>query len=86
MTQYYIIEIKMTAAGDYEHNVYYAYDEDPDQARLKGESKWHELLSAAAVSTMASHAVTLIASNGRAVKSECYEHPQANQARQTVPE
>ena len=49
MTQYYIVEIKMVN-GEFEHQVHWAYDADATTARLKAESKYHEVLAAAAVS------------------------------------
>lgn len=74
MFQYYIIEITRTHAGEYAHNVLWAYDEDINRARLKGESKYYERLAAAAVSGYASHAVTLMAADGTALMSKAYVH------------
>lgn len=74
MTQYYIIEIQLNAAGEYGHIVHYAYDEDATTARLKAESKYHEVLAAAAVSELAQHSATLISSDGRAIMNQCYKH------------
>ena len=74
MTQYYIIEIQRSANGEYAHLVHWAYDEDPTTARLKAESKYHEVLSAAAISQLASHSATLIAGNGQSIMYQCYTH------------
>lgn len=74
MTQFYIIEIQKNASGEYGHIVHYAYDEDATMARLKAESKYHEVLAAAAVSNLVSHSATLIASDGRVVMNQCYKH------------
>ncbi len=74
MTNYYVIEIKQNQAGEYEHLVHFAFDEDPTKARLKGESKYHDVLSEAAVSTMLSHAATLLAADGRLIMTQCYKH------------
>lgn len=75
MTQYYILEIQQYASGEYGHIVHYAFDEDPTKARLKAESKYHEVLAAAAVSELPSHAAVLIATNGNKVMNQCYLHP-----------
>lgn len=74
MTQYYIFEIKLLASGEFEHTVHWAYDADATQARLKAESKYHEILATAAVSEYASHSATLITSDGRAIMNQRYTH------------
>lgn len=74
MTQLYILEIQGYQNGEYGHIVHYAYDDDPTKARLKAEAKYHEVLAAAAVSELASHSATLIASDGRAIMNQCYRH------------
>ena len=74
MNQYYILEIQQNTTGEYGHIVHWAYDEKPDKARLKAESKYHEVLAAAAVSTLLSHSATLIAADGRAIMNQCYKH------------
>ena len=45
--QNYIAEIKRYHNGEFEHNVFWAWDEDEDKARLKAESKYHEILAVA---------------------------------------
>lgn len=72
MTQYYIIEIKKDEQGNYEHDVKWAFDENPDMARKKGESTYHELLSKAAVSGLETHAVSLLSQEGVCVMHQCY--------------
>ena len=52
MNQFYIIEIQKYVNGEFGHIVHFAYDEDPTKARLKAESKYHEVLAAAAVSEL----------------------------------
>ncbi len=47
----------------------YAYDD-----RLTAESKYHALLSGAAVSALPLHAVVLMTSDGRVVTSQAYRH------------
>jgi len=74
MTQLYIVEIQKNANGEMAHNVFWAYDEDPDKARLKGESKYHEVLAAAAVSEVAEHAAILFTSEGFPLMHQCYKH------------
>ena len=74
MTQYYVLEIQQYASGEFGHIVHYAFDADPAKARLKAESKYHEILAAAAVSELPSHAATLIATNGKEVMHQCYLH------------
>ena len=75
MNQYYIFEIQQYANGEYGHIVHFAFDEDPEKARLKAESKYHEVLAAAAVSELPRHAASLLASNGKCVMQQCYVHP-----------
>lgn len=72
--QYYIFEIKRFANGELEHSVDWAFDENEGIARLKGESKWHEKLSVAALSETSTHSVMLIGTEGQTIKSECYYH------------
>lgn len=74
MTQYYIIEIKRNATGELEHNVEWAFDQDPNQAKLKGESLYYAKLSEAAISTYLSHSVTLISDTGDPCMNRCYYH------------
>lgn len=73
-TQFYILEIQQDHNGEYGHIVHFAYDTDPEMARLKAESKYHEVLAAAAISTLKSHAATLIASDGFPIMHQVYEH------------
>ena len=80
MYQYYIIEIQKFHDGSYAHLVHYEYDEDPDIARDKGESKYHAVLTAAAVSNTAMHGATLISADGKPRRNECYVHNQGGDA------
>lgn len=52
MYQYYVMEIQKYQNGEYGDQKHFVYDEDATKARLKGESKYYEVLSAAAVSTV----------------------------------
>lgn len=79
MTQFYIIEVKKIKglngeADSYEHEVHWAFDADANTARLKAESKYHEILARAAVSTFVQHSATLLTSDGRAIMNQCYNH------------
>lgn len=72
--QFYIAEIKKNASGEYEHHVDWAWDEDADKAQLKAESKYHEVLAAAAVSNTMSHAAILFSAEGFPLMHQCYKH------------
>lgn len=74
MTQFYVIEVQQYANGEFGHLVHYAWDEDADKARLKAESKYHEVLAAAAVSNTLSHAAILFSTEGFPVMHQCYHH------------
>lgn len=79
MNQFYIVEIQMYRGvngepDSYGHIIHYAYDEDATKARLKAESKFHEILAAAAISELPQHSATLLTSDGRAVMNQCYRH------------
>lgn len=74
MTQFYIVEILQYPNGEYGHNVHYAFDEDPDIARLKGESKYHEVLSSAAVSDTLSHSAIMFNTDAFPLIHQDYKH------------
>lgn len=74
MFQYYITEVRKTTTGEYEHDNYWVYDEDEQTARLKGEGKFHEVLSRAATSIYAEHGAILFTSTCYPIKHECYVH------------
>lgn len=74
MTQYYIIEIKQYTNGEYEHNVYYAWDEDRETAYMKAQQKYHELLSTAAVSNTLKHSAIIIDSSAAMVENRSFVH------------
>lgn len=80
MNQYYIIEIQQywdedgITPGEYGHIVHFAYDDNPTTARLKAESKYHEVLASAAISQLPQHSATLLTSDGRAIANQCYHH------------
>ena len=74
MYQYYVEEIQQYTNGEYGHIVHFAYDADPDKARLKAESKYHEVLAAAAVSELPSHAAIMFSTDGFPILNQCYKH------------
>lgn len=74
MHQYYITEVRKTAAGEFEHENYWVWDDDEKTARLKAEAKFHEVLSIAATSTYAEHGAILFTSQCVPVRHECYTH------------
>lgn len=74
MINYYILEIQKYANGEYGHLVHFAYDEDATKARLKAESKYHQVLASAAISNLPQHSASLIASDGRCIMNQCYIH------------
>ena len=74
MTQYYIVEIQQYENGEYGHIVHFAYDADADTARLKAESKYYEVLSAAAISNLPMHSAILFSAEGFPVMNQCYKH------------
>lgn len=74
MTQFYIIEIKQLNNGEFEHNVYYAWDENSQKARLKAEAKYHEILSQAAVSDTKKHSAIIVSEESFPLENKCYKH------------
>ncbi len=75
MHQYYVLEIQQYANGEFGHIVHFAYDINATQASLKGESKYHEVLAAAAVSDLPIHGAILInAEDCSPVMYQYYHH------------
>lgn len=74
MTQYYIMELQKYVDGSYGDIKHIAYDEDPTKARLKGESKFYEILSAAAISEIPVHAAIMFTSEGVPIMNQRYVH------------
>lgn len=72
--QFYIMEIQQYQDGSYGDIKHFAYDTDPDKARLKAESKFYEVLAAAAVSDIPSHAAIMFSSEGFPIMNKCYTH------------
>lgn len=72
--QFYTAEITKDANGDYSHDIKWHWDEDATKAQLKGEAKYHEIMSRAAVSNFAEHAAILFSSEGFPIMHQCYKH------------
>ena len=75
MYQYYVIEIQKYKTGEYGDITHFAFDVDPDKARLKGESKYYEVLMAAAISDLPEHGAILMSSKCEPIEHKCYFHP-----------
>ncbi len=86
MNQYYIIEIQKYEDGTYGNIVHSAYDENPTIARLQAESKYHQVLASAAISTLPSHSATLLTCDGRLIMNQCYIHTTATPDPEDTPE
>lgn len=74
MYQYYIMEIQQYKNGEYGDIRHFAYDEDQVKAKLKAESKYHEVLAAAAISDLPCHAAIMFSSEGYPMLHQCYKH------------
>lgn len=74
MYQYYTAEITKNSNGEFTHDIKWYWDEDQKKAQLKGEAKFHEICSRAAVSDYAEHAAILFASTGNRIMDKCYYH------------
>lgn len=72
MTQYYIIELQQYTDGSFGDIKHVAYDEDPARARRKADSKFYEVLSAAAVSGLPVHAAIMFTSSGLPIMNQRY--------------
>ena len=82
MTQFYIVEVQTHRNGEFGHIVHYAWDENPIKARLKAESKYHEVLAAAAVSDTAKHSAILFSTEGLPLMHQCYSHEEQAESQQ----
>lgn len=74
MYQYYTVEISKNKDGEFEHSVLWHYADTDEAARLKGESKFHEIMSRAAVSDFAEHGAILFNSRCKRIMDKCYIH------------
>ena len=74
MTQYYIIELQKYADGSFGDIKHVVWDKDPTKARLKAESKFYEVLAAAAISELPVHAAIMFTSEGMPIMNQRYIH------------
>ena len=74
MTQYYVIELQKYVDGSYGDIKHVVWDEDPTKARLKAESKFYEVLAAAAISELPVHAAIMFTSEGVPIMNQRYVH------------
>lgn len=65
--KYIVLELQTNSDGTV-GNIVYAYDTQPE-----AESKYHAVLSAAAISGLPAHAALLVTSLGTVLESRCYE-------------
>lgn len=79
MYQFYVVEVQKHADGEFGHIVHWAFDEDLQKARNKGESKYHEVLAAAAVSDLPEHGAILFGSDCQPLMDKCYKHGETNE-------
>lgn len=68
--KYLVIEIQTNADGTV-GNLVYSYDD-----RNQAESKYHAVLSAAAISALPMHTCDLIQADGVLLARQCYVHEQ----------
>lgn len=66
--KYLVIELQTNADGAV-GNLVTAHD-----TAQEAESKYHAVLSAAAISTLPQHAAVLLGNDGTTFASQCYEH------------
>ena len=71
--KYFVIEIQKLD-NDYAYLIHTSEDPDVNQARLKGESQWHTVCAAAAVSGLPVHSAVLISVEGVPLLTKCYKH------------
>jgi hypothetical protein len=68
VTQYLVMEIQQFEGGGTSTPVY-GYD-----TREKAESKYHQVLSSAAVSSLPIHSAILCTVDGAVLEAKCYRH------------
>ena len=91
MDKYYIFEIQKLGAGSYAYLVHEVSDVDPTQALLKAESKYYQVLSAAAISQLPSHGAIMFAGDSTPMMNKRYTHyiepePEQDQTPEEEPE
>lgn len=65
---YLVIEIQKTQQGQVSHLV------TTHETQAAAESKYHQILTYAAQTELASHSATILTDNGYALRREFYEH------------
>lgn len=86
MYQFYTVEITKTHDGELAHDVKWHWDEDATKAQQKAESKFHEIMSRAAVSEYALHSAILFSEEGFPIMNQCYKHVYVAPAPEVVEE
>ena len=71
---YYIVEIQKNADGSCAHLVQTA------PTRNEAESKYHGVLSVAAVSALAAHSAIVFSDEGFPILNQCYTHEEEAEA------
>lgn len=74
MYQNYVVEVKQLHNGEFEHQVYWFWDDDATIAMRKAQQKYHTVLAEACLSNTAKHSAILFTSEGFSVMNQCYEH------------
>ena len=74
MIKYFVIEMQNGA------NLVWAYD-----SREQAESKYHAVLSAAAVSSVTVHTAVLMTNKGHMLASQCYDRTPAPEPEEETP-
>lgn len=74
MYQNYVVEIKQYHSGEFEHQIYWLWDEDETIAMRKAEAKYHSVLADACLSNTKKHSAILFTSEGFCMMNQCYEH------------
>ena len=69
MGKFLVMEIQTWDTGAVQTPTY-AYD-----TQEKAESKYHAILSSAAVGTLPIHTAVLLTAEGTVLEARCYEHP-----------
>lgn len=70
MTKYIVVELQTDVSGAVA-NLVYSYDE-----QAAAESKYHLILSSAAISQLPKHVAVLMTSEGYLMESRCYDRTQ----------
>lgn len=72
--QFWILEIKQFADGSYEHETRWAFDADPDTAKVKAKAVFHGIFSAEDELNLRQHTAVIIDAEGNCIDRECIVH------------